>query len=102
MQVAGDINCLNLLVMIFLKSIGYLNFKFLYFVGILQVLGLAFSLFRIFEHSPMDYRLITYYGKCSKISYTSYLPKRPRQIGQTKIRLLLKKQSDQGLPYLLL
>ena len=42
------------------------------------------------------------YGKCSKISNTSYLPKRPRQIGQTQIRLLLKKQSDQGLPYLLL
>ena len=31
----------------------------------------------------------------------SCLPKRPRQTGQTQIRLLLKKQSDQGLPCLL-
>ena len=42
------------------------------------------------------------YDKCSKISNTSYLPKRHRQIGQIQIRLLLKKQSVQGLPYLLL
>ena len=40
-------------------------------------------------------------GKCSKISNTSCLPKRRRQTGQTQIRLLLKKQSDQGLPCLL-
>ena len=39
------------------------------------------------------------YGKCSKISNTSCLPKkRLRQTGQTQIRLLLEKQSDQGLP----
>ena len=37
------------------------------------------------------------YGKCSKILDSSFLPKRPRQTVQTKIRLLLKKQSDQGL-----
>ena len=39
------------------------------------------------------------YGKCSKISKTSCLPKRPKQIAQTQIRL--RKQSDQGLPCLL-
>ena len=41
------------------------------------------------------------YIKCSKILNTSCLPKRPRQTGQTQIRLLLKKQSDLGLPSLL-
>ena len=41
------------------------------------------------------------YRKCSKISNTSCLPNRPRQIAQTQIRLLLKKQADQGLPCLL-
>ena len=41
------------------------------------------------------------YGKGSKISNTDHLPKRSRQTGQTQIRLLLKKQSDQGLPFLL-
>ena len=40
------------------------------------------------------------YGKCSKISNTSHLPKKPSQTVQTQIRLLLKKQSDQGLPCL--
>ena len=40
------------------------------------------------------------YGKCSKISNTSSLPKRDRQKVQTQIRLLLKKPSDQGLPCL--
>ena len=40
------------------------------------------------------------FGKCSKISNTSYLHKRPRETRQTLIRLLLKKQSDQGLPCL--
>ena len=38
------------------------------------------------------------YNKCSNILNTSYLPIRPRQ---TKIWLLLKKLSDQGLPCLL-
>ena len=42
-----------------------------------------------------------YYGKCLKISNTSCLSKRARQTEQTQIRLLLKKQSDQGLPCLL-
>ena len=42
-----------------------------------------------------------FYGKCSKILNTSCLLKRPRQTAQTKIRMLLKKQSDQDLPYLL-
>ena len=42
------------------------------------------------------------YSKCSKISNTSCLLKRPsRQTAQTQIRLLLKKQSDQDLPCLL-
>ena len=52
---------------------------------------------------------IQYYGRFSKISNTSCLPKRPRQTGQTQIRqtgqnqtrLLLKKQSDQSRPCLL-
>ena len=37
------------------------------------------------------------YGRCSKISNKSCLSKRPRQTVQTQIRLLLKKQYDQGL-----
>ena len=41
------------------------------------------------------------YSKYSKISNTSYLPKMPRQTAKTQIRLLLKKQSDLGLPCLL-
>ena len=53
-------------------------------------------------HMVADIRLEIHYGKCSKISNTICLPKRPRQTGRTQIRLLLKKQSDQGLPYLLL
>ena len=40
------------------------------------------------------------YSKCSKIFNTSCLSRRPRQTVQTQIRLLLKKQSDQGLPCL--
>ena len=40
------------------------------------------------------------YGKCSKIINTSCLTKRPRQTVQTQIRLLLKKQSDLGIPCL--
>ena len=40
------------------------------------------------------------YGRCSKILNTSCVSKRPRQTEQTLIRLLLKKQSDQGLPCL--
>ena len=47
------------------------------------------------------YRIVKKYGKCSKILNTSSLPKRSRQTGQTQIRLLLKKQSDQGFPCLL-
>ena len=39
------------------------------------------------------------YSKCSKISNTSYLPKRLRQTGQTQMRL--QKWYDQGLPLLL-
>ena len=41
------------------------------------------------------------YSKYSKILKTSCLPKRPWQTGKTQIRLLLKKQSDQGIPCLL-
>ena len=56
------------------------------------------------RHSPsILYRLFQnrIYYICSKILNTSCLPKRPRQTVQTQIRLLLKKQSDQGLPCLL-
>ena len=42
------------------------------------------------------------YSKCSKISNVGCLPKRPGQTVQSQIRLLLKKQSDQGLPCLLI
>ena len=38
------------------------------------------------------------FDKCSKNLNTSYLLKRPRQTGQTQIRLLLMKQSDQVFP----
>ena len=41
------------------------------------------------------------YCRCSKTSNTSHMPKRSRQTVHTQIRLLLKKQSDQRLPYLL-
>ena len=41
------------------------------------------------------------HGKFSNVSNTSCLPKQHRQTAQTQIRLLLKKQSDQGLPCLL-
>ena len=47
------------------------------------------------------YMKIMNYDKCSKILSTSCLLNRPRQMGQTQIRLLLQKQSDQGLPRLL-
>ena len=39
--------------------------------------------------------------KLSKLLNTSYQPKSPRQTVQTQIRLLLMKQSDQGIPFLL-
>ena len=48
-----------------------------------------------------DIGLYKLYGKCSNIWKTTCLPKRSMQTGQTKIRLLLKKQSDQDLPCLL-
>ena len=41
------------------------------------------------------------YSKCSKIMNASCLLKRPKQTGQTQIRMLLQKQSDQGLTCLL-
>ena len=45
---------------------------------------------------PQSYReKVEYeYGKCSKFSNTSCLPKRPKQTVQTKIRLLPNKKSD--------
>ena len=52
-------------------------------------------------HHLNDLAVRSLYGKCSKISNTC-LPKRPRQTAQSQIRLLLKKQSDQGLCYLLI
>ena len=41
------------------------------------------------------------YSKCAKFSNTCCLSKRSRQTTGTQIKLLLKKQSDQGLPCLL-
>ena len=38
----------------------------------------------------------TRYGICSKILNTRCRPKKLKQTGQTQIRLLLMKQSDQG------
>ena len=56
----------------------------------------------IYDHKSDNKNKATqHYGKCSKMSKSSCLPKRPRQTVQTQIRLLLKKQSDQGLPCLL-
>ena len=55
----------------------------------------------VFIWKVQGYTRKWYYGKCSKILNTSCLSKRARQIEQTQIRLLLKKQSDQGLPCLL-
>ena len=45
--------------------------------------------------------LVTIDSESSKISNISWLQKMSRQSEQTQIRLLLKKQSDQGLPCLL-
>ena len=59
------------------------------------------SLIRIYFYSQNFSSIGTLaYGRCSKISNTSCLPKRPRQTAQTPMRFL-KKQSDQGLPCLL-
>ena len=41
------------------------------------------------------------YSKSSQILKARFLPKRPSQTAQTLIRLLMRKQSDQGLPCLL-
>ena len=56
-----------------------------------------------FHHSVQDKNLnFNSYCRCSKISKTGWLPKRPRQTGQTQIRLLKrKKQFGQGFPCLL-
>ena len=44
---------------------------------------------------------ISFCGNCM-VNFKHYLPaKKPRQTEQTQIGLLLKKQSDQGLPCLL-
>ena len=51
-----------------------------------------FSVFNIFQRT---------YSKCSKILNTGCLAKRHSQTAETQIRLLLQKQSDQGLPCLL-
>ena len=63
---------------------------------------------KIWEHSVLFFIAwptlqdnYTQFGKCSIISNTSCLPKGPRQTGQTQIRLLLQKQSGQGIPCLL-
>ena len=54
-----------------------------------------------FDQDPHCEFIYLLYGKCSKISNTSRLPKRHRQTAQIQIRLLLKKQSDQVLLCLL-
>ena len=56
---------------------------------------------QLFVHSEIFGYKSFFWCKSSKISNTSFLPKRPRQTAQTQIRLLLKKQSDQGLPHFL-
>ena len=48
---------------------------------------------------PLDLHII--FCRNSKFSNTSCLSKRPLQTAQIQIRLLLKKQSDHGLPCLL-
>ena len=44
------------------------------------------------------YARLSVYGKCLKFRTHVACPKRPRLTGQTQIRLLLQKQSGQGLP----
>ena len=61
--------------------------------------GLVFYSWVADFHLP-ESRIETHYSKCSKISSTRCLLIRPRQTRQTRIRLLLRKQSDQGLPCL--
>ena len=60
-------------------------------LGYISVLLRANLIFKDFSIQPSIYK----YGKCSKISNTSWLPKRHRQTVQTQISLI------QGLPYLL-
>ena len=65
---------------------------------------------QIVNKSILGWNMVSSYGgfwiigiyRSFKTSNTSCLPKRHRQTVQTQIRLLLKKQSDQGLPCLLL
>ena len=61
--------------------------------------GLVFYSWVADFHLP-ESRIETHYSKYSNISHTRCLLIRPRQTRQTRIRLLLKKQSDQGLPCL--
>ena len=56
---------------------------------------------RAHAHMLIHIFLLSNKKNIANISNTSCLPKIPRQTVQTKIRLLLKKQSDQGLPCLL-
>ena len=59
----------------------------------------------IFRLTSIHVLISALYSKCSKVSNTSCLVKRSRQTVQTQtsllFQLLLKKQSDQGLPCLL-
>ena len=60
--------------------------------------GSSVNMMRSVKHSKKMVNLVhVMYGKCSKIPNTSCLPNRHRQTALTQIRLLLKKQSDQGL-----
>ena len=65
------------------NSLELLNFKYLYLLKL------------------KDKNMLHIDGCCSKILITNCLPERLRQTAQTLIRLLLKKQSDRGLPCLL-
>ena len=70
----SEINCINLLIW------HGINIDFTSFFLLVNV-----------------FKTISYYGICSKISNISCLYSRPRQTVQSQIRLLLKKQSNQGL-----
>ena len=73
------------------------------FAGLLFINLKKFSLLKVALFEILAFKFLnSSYDKCFKISNTSCLLKRPRQTVQSQIRQLLKKQSDLGLPCLLI
>ena len=79
-----------------------------YFAGLICVQTICKGYLQVTNVAPVGQELntskktfrslqsVVSYGKCSKISKTSSLPKKPRQTGQTQIRLLLKNCTHSG------